>query len=69
MNRYLFRVTYTLPDGAAAVPGVSTVYEPVSVRAVDEAAALADVTTNTTRYLEASGATRTITLVGTAADL
>lgn len=68
-NRYLFRVTYTLPDGMAAVPGASTVYEPVSVRAETEAAALTDVTTATTRYLTAVGATRTITLVGTAADL
>jgi hypothetical protein len=69
MQRYLFRVTYTYPDGVAPVPGVTTAYEPVSVRAETQAAALADVTTNTTRYLTASGATRTITLVGTAADL
>jgi hypothetical protein len=69
VNRYLFRVTYTLPDGAAAVPGTSTTYEPVCVRALTEAEALADVTTNTTRYMQAAAATRTITLVTVTADV
>ncbi len=67
--RYLFRVMYTLPDGAAPIDGVSTVYEPVSVRAETEAAALAEVEGATERYRAAVNATRTITLVGTAADV
>jgi hypothetical protein len=69
VNRYLYRVTYTLPDGAAAVPGASTVYEPVCVRALTEADALAEVTTATSRYMTAAGATRTMTLVLTTADV
>jgi spore coat polysaccharide biosynthesis predicted glycosyltransferase SpsG len=69
VNRYLYRVTYTLPDGSTPIAGESTVYEPVCVRAATEADALAEVTTATTRYLEASGATRTMTLVLTTADV
>ena len=69
MNRYLYRAQYTLPDGAVPIAGTSVAYEPVSVRAVDQAAALVDVTAATTRYMDAVGATRTITFIGTAADL
>ena len=69
VSRYLYRVQYTLPDGATPIAGESITYEPVSVRALTEAAALADVEEATDRYRIAAGATRTITLVGTAADL
>ena len=67
--RYLFRVMYTLPDGAAPIAGTSTAYEAVSVRAETEAAALAEVETATERYRAAVNATRAITLIGTAADV
>ena len=67
--RYLFRVMYTWPDGAAPIDGVSTVYEPVSVRAETEAAALAEVETATARYMAAVTAPRVITLIGSAADV
>ena len=63
MQRFLYRVQYTLPDA-------TVVYEPVCVRAAndDEASARAEVTTATDRYLAASGGTRTITLVLVTAD-
>jgi len=57
MERFLFRVAYTLTDGSVA-------YEAVCVRAADddEAAARAEVEAATSRYMTAVGATRTITL-------
>lgn len=63
MERFLFRVQYTYPDGTSS-------YEAVCVRAADgdDAAALAEVTAATSRYMRASGATRTITLTLTTAD-
>jgi hypothetical protein len=69
MNRYLYRVTYEYPDGVAPIAGVTHAYEPVCVRATTEAAALAEVTTATSRYMTAAGATRTMTLVLTTADV
>jgi hypothetical protein len=68
MNRYLFRVQYDYADGMTPIAGVTSSYEPVCIRADTEAVALAEVTT-LTRYQIAAGVTRTITLVGTAADL
>ena len=62
VQRYLFRVAYTDADGQVA-------YEPVSVRAETEAAALTEVESATSRYMTAVGATRAITLIGTAADV
>lgn len=70
MNRYLFRVRYTNvadPDDPFAIDQVS--YEPVCVRALTEAAALAEVETATERYRDAIGATRVITLTLTTADV
>ena len=69
MTRYLYRVQYTLPDGAVPIEGESMAYEPVCVLAETEAAALTEVEGATDRYRVAAGATRTITLVGTVADL
>jgi hypothetical protein len=66
MQRFLFRVQYTWTDEADEA---QTTYEPVCVRADTEAEALADVTTATTRYTTAVGATRTITLTLTTADV
>lgn len=69
MNRYLYRVQYTLPDGTTPTVGETIAYEPVCVRALTEAAALVEVEEATARYLAAVvGATRTITLVTTTAD-
>ena len=62
MNRYLFRVQYTFSDATVA-------YEAVCIRAATEAAALTDVTTATSRYMTAVGATRTISLTLTTADV
>lgn len=64
MQRFLCRVTYTHADGTSS-------HEPVCVRAADgdETAALAEVTTATTRYMTAVGATRTITVVLVTADV
>ena len=63
MERFLFRVQYTHRDGSVS-------YEAVCVRADDgdEAAALAEVTAATSRYMRAVGATRVITLTLTTAD-
>lgn len=69
VSRYLYRVQYTLPDGATPIAGTSIAYEPVCVRALTEAAALADVEAATARYVAAVGGTRTITLVSTTADV
>lgn len=69
MQRYLFRVTYTLPDGMVPIAGVSTVYESVCVRADTEAAALAEVEMATARYMTAVSATRAIALVTMTADV
>jgi len=69
VNRYLYRVTYTLPDGTTPIAGASVAYEPVCVRAETEALALTEVEGATARYMTAVGATRTITLTGVAADL
>lgn len=69
MNRYLYRVRYDYADGVAPIAGVTTAYESVSVRAATTAAALVEVTAATDRYRLAANVTRTITLVGTAADL
>lgn len=69
MNRYLYRVRYDYPDGMTPIAGATSSYEPVCVRALTEAAALAEVTTATARYLAAAGVTRTITLVLTTADV
>ena len=68
VSRYLYRVQYTLPDGATPIAGESIAYEPVCVRAETAAAALEEVTA-LTRYMVAAGATRTITLVLTTADV
>jgi hypothetical protein len=64
MERTLFRVQYTYADGTSS-------YEPVCIRAAtgDAAAALAEVTTATSRYLTAVGATRTITVVVVTPDV
>jgi hypothetical protein len=69
VNRYLYRVQYDYADGMTPIAGVTSSYEPVSVRAVDQAAALAEVTTATARYTAAAGVTRTITFTGVAADV
>ena len=63
MERFLYRVQYTYPDGTSA-------YEPVCVRAVDDdvTAALAEVDGATQRYPLAVGATKTLTLVLVTAD-
>jgi hypothetical protein len=63
MQRFLYRVQYTHPDGSVA-------YEPVCVRAADgdETAARTEVESATTRYMTAVGATRTLTLVLVTAD-
>jgi hypothetical protein len=60
-------VTYTYLD----TDGLTTLtaYEPVCVRSTTEAAALAEVTTATTRFRDAVDATRTMTLVLTTADV
>jgi hypothetical protein len=57
VQRFLYRVQYTYPDGTSS-------YEPICVRAADddEASALAEVEAATVRYMTAVGATRTITL-------
>lgn len=64
MQRFLYRVRYTYPDGTSS-------YEAVCVRAADgdQTAALAEVTTATARYMTAAGATRTITLTTVTADV
>lgn len=64
MQRYLFRVQYTHPDGSVA-------YESVCVRAADgdEAGARAEVEDATTRYMAAAHATRTLTVVLVTADV
>ena len=64
MQRYLFRVQYTYSDGTSS-------YESVCVRAAngDEAGARAEVTTATSRYMTAVGATRTLTLLVVTADV
>ena len=69
MNRYLYRVQYALPDGTTPIAGISLAYEPVCIRADTEATALIEVTAATLRYTDAIGATRTITLVTTTADV
>ena len=69
MNRYLYRAQYTLPDGAVPIAGTSVTYEPICVRALTEAAALVEVTAATSRYPTAVGATVTLTLVLTTADV
>jgi len=69
VNRYLYRVQYDYADGMTPIAGVTSSYEPVSVRAADQAAALAEVTTATARYMRAAGVTRTITFIGQAADV
>jgi hypothetical protein len=64
VKRYLFRVQYTFADGFST-------YEPVCVRAgdTDEAGARAEVDAATERYRIAAGATKTLTLVATTADV
>lgn len=64
MQRFLFRVAYTYPDG-------TTSYEPVCVRAADNdlAAALTEVEGATLRYRDAVGASRVITLLVVTADV
>jgi hypothetical protein len=69
MLRYLFRVQYDYADGVTPIAGVTSSYEPVSVRAATPADALADVEAATDRYRLAANVTRTITLIGTAADI
>jgi len=63
VQRFLFRVQYTYPDGTSS-------YEAVCVRAADddEPSARAEVVAATTRYLRAAGATRTVTLALVTAD-
>jgi len=70
MNRYLYRVRYTRvadPDDTFDLGDVQD--EPVCVRALTEAAALAEVETATDRYRLATGMTRVITLTTTTADV
>lgn len=62
MNRYLFRVQYTYSDATVS-------YEPVVVRAETEAAARTEVDDATERYPTLMGATKTLTLVLTTADV
>jgi len=62
VSRYLFAVRYTHPDG-------SWVEEPVCVRAATELAARTEVEGATVRYAAAVGATKTITLRLTTADV
>ena len=69
MQRYLFRVAYTYADGATPIAGITVAYEPTCVRAEDEASARAAVLAATTRYLTAVGATKTVTLILTTADV
>jgi hypothetical protein len=69
MQRFLFRVQYALPDGTTPIAGITYAYEAVCIRAETEALALAEAITATTRYMTAVGVTRTITLIGTAADV
>jgi hypothetical protein len=69
MNRYLYRARYDLPDGRAPIAGVTSSYEPICVRAATEAEALTEVTSATARYPTAVGATVTLTLVLTTADV
>lgn len=66
MNRYLYRATYTI---AIEDEDDSVSYEPICVRAVDEASALAEVDAATDRYPDAVGATKTLTLVLVTADV
>lgn len=63
MERFLYRVQYTYPDETVT-------YEAVCVRAEDDdvTAAQADVEAGTERYMAATGATRTLTLVIVTAD-
>lgn len=61
MNRYLFRVQYTLPDESIA-------YESVVVIAASETAARTDVEDATERYMQASGSTRMLTLLSTTVE-
>jgi hypothetical protein len=64
VQRFLWRVTYTYSDGTSS-------HEAVCVRAADgdEAAARTEVEAATSRYLQASRATRTITLTVVTADV
>lgn len=59
MARYLFQVTYTLPDGTVA-------HEPHAIDAATQADAEAEVDAATQRYPAMVGATKAITLVLTA---
>ena len=63
MQRWLYRVQYTYPDATVS-------YESVCVRGEDDAtaAAQAEVETATDRYMEATNATRTLTLLLVTAD-
>ena len=61
MQRYLFRVTYTLSDGTLT-------YESVCVRSETADAALAEVEAWTERYRAVVGAVRSITSVLVTAD-
>jgi hypothetical protein len=62
VNRYLYRVTYTLEDD-------SVCYEPICVRAASEADALTEVDTASTRFPDAVHATKTLTLIAVTADV
>jgi hypothetical protein len=64
VERFLYRVTYTLSDE-------SVTYEPVCVRAADDDvdSAQAEVEAATERFMTAVGATRTLTLVTVTADV
>lgn len=59
MNVYQFRVTYSFPDADTPY----STYEPVCVRATTQADAETEVDEATTRYEEASGATKTVELL------
>jgi len=64
VQRFLYRVQYTYPDGTVS-------YESVCVRAADgdTTAALTDAETGTDRYRVAVNATRTMTLLVVTADV
>jgi hypothetical protein len=65
VNRYLYRATYTI---AVEDDADSVSYEPVCVRALTEADALAEVDAATDRYPDAVGATKTLTLISTTVE-
>lgn len=66
MNRYLYRVQYTL---TSRVTGNShSTDEKHCIRAETEAAALAEVDEATERYTAAVGASKSITLLDTVAE-